>query len=42
VFSRLTQFSVHIFDHVERIDQSSESGRLYLQFMEKELLLTKE
>jgi hypothetical protein len=42
VFSRLTQFSVHIFDHVERIDQSSESGRLFLQFMEKELLLTKE
>ena len=42
VFSRLTQFSVHIFDHVERIDQSSESGRLFLQFMEKERLLTKE
>ena len=36
VFSRLTQFSVHVFDHVERIDQASESGRLYLQFMEKE------
>jgi len=42
VFNRLTQFSVHIFNHVERIDQSSESGRLYLQFMERERLLTKE
>lgn len=41
VFTRLTQFSVHVFDHVERIDQSSESGRLFLQFMEKERLLTK-
>jgi hypothetical protein len=41
VFNRLTQFSIHVFDHVERIDQSSESGRLFLQFMEKELLLTK-
>jgi hypothetical protein len=36
VFSRLTQFSIHVFDHVERIDQTSESGRLYLQFMEKD------
>ena len=42
VFSRLTQFSVHVFDHVERIDQASESGRLYLQFMEKEPLIAKE
>lgn len=41
VFNRLTQFSVHIFDQVERIDQSSESQRLFLQFMEKERLLTK-
>ena len=42
VFSRLTQFSVHVFDHVERIEQASESGRLYLQFMEKEQLVAEE
>jgi len=35
-FIRLTQFSIHTFDHVERIDKASESGRLFLQFMEKE------
>ena len=35
-FERLTQFSLHIFDHVERLDQSSESPRLFLQFLEKE------
>lgn len=34
-FERLTQFSLHVFDHVERLDQSSESPRLYLQFLEK-------
>ena len=44
-FIRLTQFSIHTFDHVKKIDQASESGRLFLQFMEKEpaedvLLLT--
>jgi len=33
-FLRLTQFSLHIFDHVKEIDQGSESKRLYLQFME--------
>ena len=33
VFNRLVQFSVHIFDQVERVDQSSESGRLWLQFL---------
>jgi hypothetical protein len=35
-FKRLTQFSVQVYDHVERLDQSSESGRLFLQFLEKE------
>jgi len=40
VFNRLTQFSIHVFDHVERIDQSSESGRLFLQFMKPEDLVT--
>jgi hypothetical protein len=44
-FIRLTQFSIHTFDHVEKIDKASESGRLFLQFMEKDppgsqLLLT--
>ena len=33
---RLTQFSIQVYDHVERLDQSSESGRLFLQFLEKE------
>ena len=33
---RLSQFSIHLFDGVERIDQSSESGRLYLQFLPAE------
>jgi len=46
-FTRLTQFSIHIFDHVEKIDQGSESKRLFLQFLEKdapvaERLLVKE
>jgi len=36
---RLTQFSLHIFDHVERMDQSSESQRLFLQFLDKKPLL---
>lgn len=35
-FDRLTQFSLHVFDHAERLDQSSESQRLFLQFLEKE------
>jgi len=37
-FERLTQFSLHVFDHTERLDQSSESPRLFFQFLEKELL----
>ncbi len=32
LFERPTQFSIHIFDHTERVDEASESGRLYLQF----------
>lgn len=32
VLNRLTQFSIHVFDGTERVDQSSESGRLFLQF----------
>ena len=34
-FERLTQFSLHVFDGVERLDQSSESPRLFLQFLEE-------
>jgi hypothetical protein len=38
VFTRLTQFAVHVYDQVERLDQASESGRLFLRFMEEEQL----
>jgi hypothetical protein len=33
-FLRLTQFSIHIYDHTVEIDQGAESKRLFLQFME--------
>ena len=33
-FERLTQFSLHVFDHTEQLDQSSESQRLFLQFLD--------
>ena len=36
--TRLTQFSVHVYDRAERLDASSESGRLFLQFLEKQPL----
>ena len=36
IFNRLVQFSVHVFDQVERLDQASESARLFLQFLPKE------
>jgi hypothetical protein len=39
VFVRLSQFSMYVFDGVERIDQASESPRLFLQFMPKKLML---
>ena len=32
-FMRTTQFSIHIYDHVEKVDQGNESGRLFLQFL---------
>lgn len=32
LFQRTTQFSIHIFDHAERLDEASESERLFLQF----------
>lgn len=33
VFTRLTQFTIHAFDATDRIDETSESKRLYLQFL---------
>lgn len=33
VFKRLTQFSFHVFDRTERIDEASQSKRLFLQFL---------
>lgn len=36
--TRLTQFSIQVYDGVERLDESSESGRLFLQFLEEEAL----
>lgn len=37
LFNRLVQFSVHIFDQTEALDEVSESGRLFLRFMPDEL-----
>ena len=36
--NRLTQFSLQVYDRAERLDESSESGRLFFQFLEKESL----
>lgn len=33
VFNRLVQFSVHVFDQGEKVDEASESDRLFLQFL---------
>lgn len=32
MFTRVTQFSIHVFDRTERVDESAESGRLFLHF----------
>jgi hypothetical protein len=42
VFNRITQFSIQVYDQVERVDQASESGRLLLQFLPPDLLLVEE
>lgn len=42
VFTRLTQFSVHVFDQTERIDQTSESDRLFLEFLPEEQQVAKD
>ena len=36
IFNRLVQFSVHVFEQAESLDQASESGRLFLRFLPKE------
>jgi hypothetical protein len=33
VFDRVAQFSLYVFDHTERVDEASESGRLWLRFL---------
>jgi hypothetical protein len=42
IFNRLVQFSVHVFDRTDQLNEVSESGRLFLQFMEPKLSLVKE
>jgi hypothetical protein len=32
MFDRSTQFSVHVFDGTERLDEAGESGRIMLEF----------
>jgi hypothetical protein len=39
VFSRVTQFSIQVYNQVERVDEASESGRLLLQFQPPDQLL---
>jgi hypothetical protein len=41
VFNRMVQFSVQVFENAERLDQASESERLYLQFLRPEQNLAK-
>ena len=36
MFDRMVQFSVQVFEGVERLDQAAESDRLYLQFLRPE------
>lgn len=39
VFTRMSQFSIYVFDGVERFDQASESSRLWLRLMPNDHLL---
>lgn len=41
IFNRLVQFSVHVFDNTDQLNESSESGRLFLQFLEPTKILVK-
>jgi len=42
VFNRLTQFSVNVFDHTEKLEEASESKRLFLEFVPAGPNLTKD
>lgn len=42
VFVRLSQFSIFVFDGVERFDQTSESPRLFLRFLPSEQILVQD
>lgn len=43
IFNRTIQFSIHVFDQTERLDEVAESPRLFLRFLpEEEPLLVKE
>lgn len=42
VFNRITQFAVHIYDQVERVDQASESERLFLRFIPEGQMFVKD
>jgi hypothetical protein len=42
IFNRIVQFSVHVFDQTDRIDQSSESARLFLRFLPQDKILVKD
>ena len=42
VFNRMVQFSVNIFDHAEKLNEASESDRLFLQFMPADPQLAKD
>ena len=42
VFVRLSQFSIFVFDGVERFDQTSESPRLFLRFLPPEQILVQD
>jgi len=41
IFNRTVQFSVHVFDHAERLDEASESGRLFLELLPPQQALAK-
>ena len=41
IFNRMVQFSVQVFDRAERLDEVSESDRLFLKFLPPEQSLAK-
>lgn len=41
IFNRMVQFSVIVFDQAESLEESSESGRLFLRFLPKEKQIAK-